>query len=309
MSNELIVFEGINIEFVTKEDVNFEFNGTALFHGNQTAGALGYKDTNDAVNNHVEDENKYLVTKEKLKGDIPLSLGQRGNWFIDEDGVIDMTYKSKLPQATDFRKKVREVIKQVQATGRYDAVENKLMEVEDTREKQLKLKVYKLEQLLEIDPSDRFTQILLNDAQKDLAMHQQQLALDEVKTTVQTLTEKVEKVQEQNTLIQTQQLQICNRTNFDERIKMLANKYFGRDMQKAYTELFEKMKLLGSFDVLARRRNEWEKINAERAKEDKKPYKASTLKQKYNNLDVIDAYHKWELASEAYKMIETENCA
>lgn len=305
MSN-LVSFENFNVEFLTKEDVNFEFNGDVIFNGIQTTEILGYANPAKAIIDHVEEEFKHLVTKEKLVSNLEMSLGQRGSWYIEEDGIIDLTYKSKLPQAEKFRKIVRTIIKQVQTTGRYDATENKIMEVEDSREKQLRLKLYKIQQVLEIDPDDRFMQIQLKDAEKELQLYQHTVEIEQVKLEMKVLTETVEKVQEQSDLIKNQQLYICNRTNFDERIKILANKYYGRDIQKAYGELFGKMRMLGSFDVHARRKNEWEKINAERAKDGKKPYKSSTLKQQYNNLDVIDDYNKWELASEAYKTIETE---
>ncbi len=170
MSN-LIKFEGFNVEYVLKSDVNFEFEGDVLFHGNQSAELLGYSNPHKALDDHVEDEMKYHITKEKLNNKSLVSLGQRGNWFITEDGVIDLTYKSKLPKAKDFRKKVREIIKQVQQTGRYDVVENNITKIEDEKEKQLQMKVYKLQQVYEVDPTDRLTAIMLNDAEKELKLY------------------------------------------------------------------------------------------------------------------------------------------
>ncbi|WP_160645385.1 BRO family protein [Chengkuizengella marina] len=286
--------------------MNFEFDGEALLNGKQTAELLGYLNTRDALSKHVDDDLKYKVKNSDVVNRDFRKLNNAGETFISVDAVIDLTYKSQLPQAVDFRKKVRGMVKQVQKTGRYDAVENQIMEVEDEREKQLKLKLYKLEQLLEIDPNDRLIQIQLKDVEKDLLLHKQNKRLELVEENISSLTETVESVKEENKLIKEQQMFVCNRTNFDEKIRILANKYFGRKIQDAYKELFSKMKLLGSFDVYSRRKNEWEKINADRAKEGKKPYKPSTLKQHYNFLDVIDDYNKWELASEAYKTIETE---
>ncbi|TPG71155.1 hypothetical protein EEL31_23795 [Brevibacillus laterosporus] len=75
-----------------------------MFHGNQTAEILGYAIPAKAIIDHVENGFKHLITKDKLVSKLEMSLGQRGNWFINEDGVIDLTYRSKLPQANDFRK-------------------------------------------------------------------------------------------------------------------------------------------------------------------------------------------------------------
>jgi len=117
---------------------------------------------------------------------------------------------------------------------------------------------------------------------------------------------QVDDIKADTELIKGQQLYICDRTNFSEKMVILANKYFGRDKSKAYNALFGKMKTLGSFDVYQRRKNEWDKINEERVEEGKDPYKPSTLKGKVNYLDIIDKNGKWELCSEAYKTIETE---
>ncbi|MEC4565387.1 Bro-N domain-containing protein [Paenibacillus sp. CMAA1739] len=305
MSN-LIQFEGFNVEFLTKEDVIFDFEGDVIFHGSQSAELLGYKDTNDAIKKHVSIDEKYLITKEKLNGDSPVSLGQRGNWFVEEDGIFDLIYCSKLPKAREFKKTVKKVIKQIQSTGRYDEAENRIALITDETERELQMKLYAIGQVLKVDPRDQLVQIQYKDAVKSLEIYKQQQETKAIKKQVDVLTEAVERVQNENELIRTQQLFVCNRTNFSERIRILANKYFGRDLQQAYGELFNKMKLLGSFDVYARRKNEWEKMDAERTKEGKKPYSKSSLNKKYNCADVIDDYNKWELASEAYKTIETE---
>ena len=43
MKNELTIFEGIELEVLTKEDVNIDFNGECLFNGKQVTKILGYK--------------------------------------------------------------------------------------------------------------------------------------------------------------------------------------------------------------------------------------------------------------------------
>ncbi|KOS00950.1 hypothetical protein, partial [Paenibacillus polymyxa] len=155
------------------------------------------------------------------------------------------------------KKTVKKVVKQVRSTGRYDETENRIAQIEDETERELQMKLYAIGQVLKVDPRDQLVQIQFKDAEKTLELYKQQQETKAIKKQVDVLTEAVEKVQVENELIRTQQLFVCNRTNFSERIRILANKYYGRDLQQAYGELFNKMKLLGSFDVYARRKNEW----------------------------------------------------
>ena len=104
MNNELTIFEGIELEILTKEDVNIEFNGEVLFNGKQVAEILGYFKENYSrdINRHCDEDCIELITKDKLmsKKDklmskTALSLGQRGTYFINEDGVMDLICNSK----------------------------------------------------------------------------------------------------------------------------------------------------------------------------------------------------------------------
>ena len=45
MKNELTIFEGIELEVLTKEDVNIDFNGECLFNGKQVAEILEYAES------------------------------------------------------------------------------------------------------------------------------------------------------------------------------------------------------------------------------------------------------------------------
>lgn len=307
MGNELMMFEGIELEILTKEDVNFKFNGEVLFNGKQIARLLGYSNCNRDIDRHCDEECIELITEEKLSTKLVLSLGQRGTKFINEDGVMDLIYNSKLPKAKEFKKKVREIVREIQQTGKYDSVEQQIMKIEDSKEKELSLSLYGLEQTLKYNSNDMLTVLAYNNKKAELEMYKQQKQLEAMKTEVVEMKEVLESVKENTEIIKNQQAYICNRTNFYEKVRILANKYFGRDIQKAYSELYTKMKTLGSFDVYTRRKHAWEQINAEREKQGKKPYKSTTLKSKINMLDIIDDYNKWELCSEAYKTIEAEN--
>ena len=96
MKNELTIFEGIELEVLTKEDVNIEFNGECLFNGKQVAEILGYSKENYArdINRHCDEDCIELITKDKLNKNISVSLGPRGIKFINEDGVMELICNS-----------------------------------------------------------------------------------------------------------------------------------------------------------------------------------------------------------------------
>lgn len=97
MNKELTIFEGIELEVLTKEDVNVDFNGECLFNGIQVVKILGYgvDDYIKTINRHCDEESVSLITKDKLKSKTALTLKQRGTYFINEDGVVDLICNSK----------------------------------------------------------------------------------------------------------------------------------------------------------------------------------------------------------------------
>ena len=67
MNKELTIFEGNELEILTKEDVNIEFNGECLFNGKQVCSILGYLEENFArdISRHCDEDCIELITKEK----------------------------------------------------------------------------------------------------------------------------------------------------------------------------------------------------------------------------------------------------
>ena len=53
------------------------------FVGKDVASVLGYVDTNQAIRNHVDSDDKLNVKT-------TLSLGQRGGWLINESGLYSL---------------------------------------------------------------------------------------------------------------------------------------------------------------------------------------------------------------------------
>jgi prophage antirepressor-like protein len=290
MNNELMIFN------------NEKFGEVRMVKINGKPYAVGsdvYKKPNNAINTHC---------RSTLKQGIATKQGNISEMILIPQGdIIRLVASCKLDGAEEFESWIfDEVIPKVLETGKFDIIEDKINKIEDEKERQMSLSLYTYEQALKINPNDMLSAINYSQTKLQLETYKQQKQLDEIKNDVGKIKDTIKSVEEDTKIIKEQQTYICNRTNFNERIKILANKYFGRDMQEAYHQLFDKMRLLGSFDVYVHRKHEWEKINADRAKVGKKPYKSSTLKSKVNYIDVIDTFGKWELASEAYKTIETE---
>lgn len=106
MSNELTVFEEINIEFLTKEDVNFEFEGDILYSGAQSMELLGYGNTSDALIRHVDEKNKFVIQKPMLTNKKKIKLKQRGDIYISLNGLKQAIASSKLPKAHEIAKQM-----------------------------------------------------------------------------------------------------------------------------------------------------------------------------------------------------------
>ena len=88
-------------------------NGRTFFVGKDVAEALGYANTQKAIRDHVENE-------DKLTERIVLSGQNRSIIFINESGLYSLILSSKLPQAKAFKRWVTsEVLPQIRQTGGY----------------------------------------------------------------------------------------------------------------------------------------------------------------------------------------------
>lgn len=119
-NNQVQVFN--NVEF---GDVRVIMqNEQPWFVGKDVASVLGYVDTNQAIRNHVDSEDKLNVKT-------TLSLGQRGGCLINESGLYSLILSSKLPSAKQFKRWVTsEILPSVRKHGAYltpEKVEEVLM--------------------------------------------------------------------------------------------------------------------------------------------------------------------------------------
>ena len=91
-----------------------ELEGEPWFVGKDVAQALGYSNTRDALDRHVDDEDKNTVVN---------PVGNRGNpnmIIINESGLYSLVLSSKLPTAKAFKRWITsEVIPSIRKHGAY----------------------------------------------------------------------------------------------------------------------------------------------------------------------------------------------
>lgn len=114
---QLFNFNGQQVRTVT-------INDEPYFVGKDVADILGYKDLSRALNQHVEKENRKSLSL-KASGDLYPSLWEGKNDFsnkivINEAGVYDLVFDSKLPKAHEFKHWVTsEVLPAIRKHGAY----------------------------------------------------------------------------------------------------------------------------------------------------------------------------------------------
>jgi anti-repressor protein len=111
--NEMQIFN--NPEF---GDIRvIEINGEPWFVGKDIAVALGYSNTRDALEAHVDPEDKRVFQKsENATFEIP----NRGLTLVNRSGVYALILSSKLPSAKKFKRWVTsEILPSVEKHGTY----------------------------------------------------------------------------------------------------------------------------------------------------------------------------------------------
>lgn len=130
--NNLTVFE--NPEFGSIRTV--ELDGEPWLVGKDVATALGYKNPQEAIRTHVDDEDKGV-------SEILTPGGKQSVPIINESGLYSLVLSSKLPTARKFRRWVTsEVLPSIRRTGGYNLPKDypsALRALADTEEKRLAL--------------------------------------------------------------------------------------------------------------------------------------------------------------------------
>ena len=115
MNNEIQIFS--NEEF--GEIRTLAIDDEPWFVGKDVAEILGYANPNEAISDHVDDEDKL---NSKTLSSFSANLGQRGGWLINESGLYSLIMSSKLPAAKKFKRWVTsEVLPSIRKNGGYIA--------------------------------------------------------------------------------------------------------------------------------------------------------------------------------------------
>ena len=120
--NELQIYE--NPEFGKMRSI--QIDGEPWFVGKDVAAALGYADTDKAIREHIDDEDKNLIKPAEIAGlkvdskSAGLNIPNRGMYLINESGVYALIFGSKLDSAKRFKHWVtHEVLPSIRKTGSY----------------------------------------------------------------------------------------------------------------------------------------------------------------------------------------------
>ena len=122
------------------------------FIGKEVTEILGYSNTRDAINKHVDEEDKTVILKSQ---NATLEIPNRGLTIVNESGLYSLILSSKLPSAKRFKKFVTsEVLPSLRKHGMYATEETidkilsnpdfgirLLSELKEEREKSKSLKI------------------------------------------------------------------------------------------------------------------------------------------------------------------------
>ena len=95
MKNELTIFEGIELEVLTKEDINIDFNGEVLFNGKQVAEILKHSNLSQMIKDNIRDNQKVKIKNSNVVCKHFRKLNNAGETFLTENGVLDLICNSK----------------------------------------------------------------------------------------------------------------------------------------------------------------------------------------------------------------------
>lgn len=118
--NNLMIFE--NEHFGKFRTMVIE--DAVWFVGKEVTAVLGYERPTKAVVDHVDDEDRMMLTG-KTQSSFGIELGQRGGWIINESGLYSLILSSKMPTAHAFKRWVTsEILPSIRRQGAYmtDAV-------------------------------------------------------------------------------------------------------------------------------------------------------------------------------------------
>lgn len=162
---ELQVFNSTEFGAVRTTIVNDE----VMFVAKDVASILGYSNPRDAINKHVDDEDKGVAKCDTLGGSQDLTV-------INESGLYGLILSSKMPKAKQFKRWVTaEVLPAIRKHGMYaidEILENPdlaiaaLMQLKEEREKRKQFECLTLaqqQQIAEMQPKASYYDLILQN--------------------------------------------------------------------------------------------------------------------------------------------------
>jgi prophage antirepressor-like protein len=150
----------MNMLSIKNENLNCDLtytnlDGSIWFKGKDVAQYLAYKDTDKAVRNHVDDDDKCklggMFNPAEMAGS---KKNHKNTIMINESGLYCLILRSKLPSAKEFKKWVtREVLPNIRKTGTY------VLPTDEFEERRLNLE----EKRLDMDVQKQLTEMFEND--------------------------------------------------------------------------------------------------------------------------------------------------
>ena len=109
-----------------------EIDGKTYFVGSDVAKVLGYTDLNQAIRQHVDEEDKTIVQLSDIQEGVKTTPHMQGSkiGLINESGVYSLILRSNMPRAKEFKRWITsEVLPSIRRHGMYatpDTVEKML---------------------------------------------------------------------------------------------------------------------------------------------------------------------------------------
>lgn len=143
-------------------------NDEPYFVGKDVATALGFKDSNNALKQHVEDEDK-IIGRQNTTPSFKDKLGRNQYpTLINESGIYDLIFGSNLPSAKKFKRWVTsEVLPQIRKHGMYatdDLINNPdlLIEVATKLKEERMLRLVAEQKVAEYEPKISYLDSILS---------------------------------------------------------------------------------------------------------------------------------------------------
>lgn len=139
-------------------------NNEPWFVGKDVADVLGYSNSRKAMADHVDDEDKEVLTSRNVTLE---NIPNRGITVVNESGLYSLILSSKLPSAKKFKRWVTsEVLPALRKTGQYQVKEVKELSGQELMAKALieaqSVLAAKDKQIEEMKPKASYYDVILN---------------------------------------------------------------------------------------------------------------------------------------------------